>query len=723
MGVYRIQVAVPGPFYQPLTYLSAQPLKAGVRVRVPLRSRKVIGVVMGEKEGEDTLPEDRLKPIQTVLDSEPALTPAQLAFMAWLARYYHAPVGEVLQLFLPQALREGQTLWRQGVHSWRLTQAGRQADLETLARRAVRQRRLLRWFQQHETGSVSALRAWMPDYRAPLKKLEEKGWLEAYTKPCLEARALPALNRHPLNKAQAEAVERVAPGAFAPVLLQGMTGSGKTAVYLSLAEKVIAQGQQVLVLVPEIGLTPQMVQRFEAWLQQPVAVLHSGLNASERHCAWTQLAKGNIQVALGTRSALLSRFQNLGLIVVDEEHDPSYKQQEGVRYSARDAAVWLAKYLNIPVVLGSATPSMETLQHARSGRYQHLKLHERAGGAKLPRLKLLDIRGETIQEGVSRPLYVAMQQHLSEGHQVMLFLNRRGFAPVLMCHHCGWQADCPACSTHLTYHAQPSHLHCHHCDYQRPVPERCPNCGSGTLMPVGQGTARLETVLQQSFQVPVVRIDRDSTRKKGALDAQLARVQEGKPMILLGTQMLAKGHHFPQVTLVGMLEVDQRLFSPDFRAPERLAQQVIQVAGRAGRGEHPGEVLIETRQPEHPLLQVLVKKGYEAFSEQELAVRQSVGLPPFQYQALIRAQAHEREAGLLFLQQLLSSLTDTEVEAWGPASAPMIKRQGYWRYQLLLQSKHRARLHRCLDQLIVQMHAMRQYRVRWSVDVDPQDMY
>lgn len=721
MTQQRILVAVPGPFYQPLTYLSPQPLQGGMRVSVPLRNRKVIGVVMGA--AEDSLPTDKLKPIHSVLDAEPALTAQQLAFMQWLARYYHAPIGEVMQLFLPQALREGQALWRKGEACWRLTEVGRDADVETLPQRAVRQRKLLHWFQQHETATVSALRGWLPDYRAPLNKLVEKGWLKTCIKPCLPARILPELHRHGLNKDQIEAVEQVKLDAFSPALLQGMTGAGKTAVYLTLAEKVLAQGRQVLVLVPEIGLTPQMIQRFEAWLQQPVAVLHSNLNSSERHCAWTQLAKGEIKVALGTRSALLSRFQDLGLIVVDEEHDASYKQQEGVRYSARDAAVWLAKQLDIPVVLGSATPAMETLQHAISGQYRHLQLHTRAGGAQLPQLKLLDIRGEAIEEGVSRPLLNAMQAHLQAGQQVMLFLNRRGFAPVLMCHHCGWQADCPACNTHLTYHAQPPHLHCHHCDYQRPVPERCPHCGSGTLVPVGQGTARLEQALSQQFDVPVVRIDRDSTRRKGALDQQLARVHTGETMILLGTQMLAKGHHFPQVTLVGMLETDQRLFAPDFRAPERLAQLIIQVAGRAGRGDKSGEVLIETRQPEHPLLQTLVTGGYEAFSEQELSMREAVGLPPFSYQALIRARAHAPGAGLAFLQQLLPHIAPFDVEAWGPASAPMPKRQGYWRYQLLLQTTQRRALHQCLNQLIGIMEAQRGHKVHWFVDVDPQDMY
>uniref|UniRef100_UPI0025E144EA replication restart helicase PriA n=1 Tax=Sulfurivirga sp. TaxID=2614236 RepID=UPI0025E144EA len=577
----RIQVAVPGPFYTPLTYLSERPLAPGVRVRVPLGPRRVVGVVLGEAETDD-VPAEKLRPVQAVLDSEPALDAHQLALARWLARYYHAPIGEVVQQMLPVPLRAGKALWQRGETEWRLTEAGRGADVEALPPRAVRQRRLLTFLQREGAATVSRLRAFMEDYRDPMRALERRGWVAARQRGCLDA-PTEAVRRHELNAEQRAIVEAVPREGFSAHLIEGVTGSGKTAVYLELVARTLAVGRQALVLVPEIGLTPQMVARFTAWLGEPVAVLHSGLSDGARHCAWTQLARGEARVALGTRSALLGRFANLGLIVVDEEHDASYKQQEGVRYSARDAALWLAHRLEIPVVLGSATPSLESLQRARGGRLVHHRLTRRATGAALPEIGLLDIRGERIEAGVSAPLAAAMREHLTDGGQVMLMLNRRGYAPVLMCHHCGWQADCPACSAHMTYHARPEQLRCHHCDAVRPVPERCPHCGSGSLVAVGQGTARLEEVLAETFDVPVVRIDRDSTRRRGALEACLEQVHGGEPMILLGTQMLAKGHHFPAVTLVGMLELDQGLFSPYFRATERLAQLVIQTAGRAGR--------------------------------------------------------------------------------------------------------------------------------------------
>jgi len=721
MSQVRIAVAVPGPFYSPLTYLAPRSIAPGSRVRVPLGPRQVVGIVL-DAPVDDSLPADRLKSIITVLDAQPALTPEQLALGAWLCRYYHAPAGEVYFMLLPKALRTGQGLWKEGEPAWTLTEAGRAVAVDRLPPRAVRQRRLLQWFKAQETARLSALRTFMPDYREPLRRFVQQGWVKAFQLPCLPDRPLPPPQRHTLNDDQRRIVAAVALDRFNPHLIEGVTGSGKTAVYLALVERVIAAGRQALVLVPEIGLTPQMIECFEAWLQQPVVALHSGLNESERHCGWSRLARGQARVALGTRSALLGRFHDLGLIVVDEEHDPAYKQQEGVRYSARDTALWLGRQLQIPVVLGSATPSLESLHHAQTGRYQHHLLRQRAGTAQLPSLKLVDIRGEHIEAGVSAPLRAAMQAHLQQGRQVLLFLNRRGFAPVLMCHHCGWQADCPACSAHLTYHQTPEHLHCHHCDYQRPVPQRCPGCGSGSFVQVGQGTARLEAALAQQFDVPVVRIDRDSTRRKGVLAARLAQVHQGDPLILVGTQMLAKGHHFPLVTLVGMLEVDQALFSPDFRAPERLAQQIVQVAGRAGRGKQPGEVLIETRQPEHPLLQTLVNGGYGAFAQTALAERAAAQLPPYSHQVLIRASSPKAEAAQAFLTAVAAQCQQAEVEVWGPVSAPMVKRQGQWRYQLLLQSLRRAPLHQLLDRLLPWLWAQRSHRVRWSIDVDPQEM-
>ncbi len=728
MTSHRIAVAVPGPFPFALTYVSDGPVAPGVRVEVPLQRRKVIGVVL-DVPADDSLSADRLKPIERVLDEEPVLDETLLAFVQRLAAYYHAPLGEVMQLALPVALRQGKPMAVAGLPVWQLTEAGRQQAVEELPARAVRQRTLLAHLQAVGRADAGALKAIHDDWRSVLRNFEARGWVEALERPCL-ARTVPAAEQHGLTDVQQAVVEAVSTGQFGVHLLQGVTGSGKTAVYLALLERVLAAGRQALVLVPEIALTPQMVARFEQWLGEPVVALHSGLNDSERHCGWWMLASGQARVALGTRSALFSRFQNLGLIIVDEEHDPAYKQQEGVRYHARDMAIWRAQQLGIPVVLGSATPSLETLHHARTGRYQHLTLPERVGGGALPRIKLLDIRGERIEAGVSAPLRHAMARHLQAGHQVLLFLNRRGFAPVLMCHDCGWQADCPACDTHLTYHARPEHLHCHHCDYQRPVPPACPQCGSGNWLHVGQGTERLEAAMAEAFpEVPVVRIDRDTTRRKGALDEQLARVHAGEPMILLGTQMLAKGHDFANVSLVGLLEMDQGLFSPDFHAPERMAQLIVQVAGRAGRRAQASEILLQTHQPDHPLLRTLADGGYEAFAEAALQERQLAGLPPFSHQALLRVRSHHSEAAQVFLMQLRDAMqtwpqvADGSVALWGPVPSPMPRRQGYWRWQLLLQSESRKPLHAVLHRLVHGLWRQTPSAVQWSLDVDPVDLY
>ena len=513
--------------------------------------------------------------------------------------------------------------------------------------------------------------------------------------------------------------------------------------------------------MPEIGLTPQMVKRFEAFLQEPVAALNSGLNDSERHCAWHLVRTGEIKVLLGTRSAVFAPFKELGLCIIDEEHDLSYKQQEGFRYSARDLLVQRAFREQIPVVLGSATPSLESLHNVESQRYQHLVLSRRAGVAKPPVIKLLDIRGEKIKAGVSTPLKTAMQQHLAAGGQVMLFLNRRGFAPVLMCHECGWQAACPSCDANMTFHRthdpqqlaeddEAGYLVCHHCGEQLPKPHICPSCQSDDFVKVGQGTERLEQTIQEWFaDKTILRIDRDTTRLKGSMAKLTQQAEAGEADILIGTQMLAKGHHFPNVTLVALLDIDQGLFSADYRAAERMAQLIMQVSGRAGRAEKKGEVLIQTHHPDHPLLITLIKNGYGAFAKEAMQERKKAHLPPHNYQILVRAEAVNGSDAIHFLAALKAGLENfwmnwqqpaviddstetkthaqakkTKIQFWGPVSAPMMRRQGRYRYQLLIQSPQRKLLH----QLITQMHphiyqSPLARKVRWSFDIDPQEMY
>jgi primosomal protein N' (replication factor Y) len=521
---------------------------------------------------------------------------------------------------------------------------------------------------------------------------------------------------------------RAAPTGFTAWLLEGVTGSGKTEVYLQLIADQLRDSKQVLVLVPEIGLTPQLVARFQQRFTLPISVLHSGLNDAERWRAWQQAASGTARLIIGTRSAIFTPLKHPGLIVIDEEHDGSFKQQDGLRYSARDLAVWRAHQLAIPVLLGSATPSLESLYNVQQGRYRHLLLPERAGEACHPRMHLLDLRQQPMQDLLSKTLIDAIRHHLDRGGQTLLFLNRRGFAPVLLCHACGWVAACQRCDARLTLHQQQRELRCHHCGSQRRVDAFCPSCGSSELIAIGEGTQRIEQTLQTLFaQHTVLRIDRDSTRRKGALESALDEASSGRAKILLGTQMLAKGHHFPEVTLVAILDADQGLFSSDFRASERMAQLIIQVAGRAGRADRPGEVIIQTHHPDHPLLLQLVQQGYPAFARSALVERQQTGFPPFTSMALLRAEASRAELPRDFLEQarrLAETRPEPRVQLWGPVAAPMERRAGRYRAQLLIQSPQRNALQRFLDGWIPALESIRQVRqVRWSIDVDPIDTY
>jgi primosomal protein N' (replication factor Y) len=563
-----------------------------------------------------------------------------------------------------------------------------------------------------------------------LHTLEEKGWIEA----SLFAREEPvhevAPSAHTLNPAQQQAVDAVLAelDGFAPFLLDGVTGSGKTEVYLELIERVLAREQQALVLVPEIGLTPQLVTRFRQRLDTPLALLHSGLSDHERLGAWQRARSGEAGVIIGTRSAIFTPMARPGLIVVDEEHDASLKQQDGFRYSARDLAIWRARKLDIPVILGSATPSLESLLNVEQGRYRQIDLPERTGVARPPGFHVLDVRNLSLEDGLSQPLMQGMRRHLDAGDQVLLFLNRRGFAPTLMCYDCDWIAECRRCDARMTWHQHDGLLHCHHCGSQRPVDTTCPECQGSELHPLGQGTERVEQALDKHFpDVTRVRIDRDTTRRKGELDRLLEQAHAGEGRILLGTQMLAKGHHFPNVTLVGILDADHGLFSTDFRASERMAQLIVQVAGRAGRHERPGEVVIQTCHPDHPLLQLLINQGYPAFARAALAERQAAHMPPITGMALFRAEAPAADTALAFLDSVAARIQasgNSAVETWGPLPATMERRAGRYRAQLVLQSEQRGQLQRLLSSVVRQLDTAREARkVRWSVDVDPADTY
>ena len=726
------QVAIPTPIPRLFDYLLPDAMMAparGARVAVPFgRRRGVVGIALGVV-GQSVLPRHRLRAIEGLLDQTPLLPEELLGLLLWAAQYYHHPLGEVLSAALPARLRQGSQAELPAHTVWRLTDLGAATRADAL--RAPLQRRLLAALhaapehQLDRTGVLGVGERAMVAMRA----LAEKGLVGAHMREYTEQSKGSSVERHALNPDQAKAVAalEVARG-FQPFLLRGVTGSGKTEVYLQAVERVLGNGGSALVLVPEIGLTPQLIERFQSRLGVPLAVLHSGLGEAERATAWLKARAGKAPIVLGTRSAVFTPIPRLGLIVVDEEHDASYKQQDGFRYSARDVAVMRASRAGVPIVLGSATPSLESLSQARSGNYRLLELHERATAtAALPPVELLDLRRLVVEDGLSHPLRTAIAERLARGEQSLLFLNRRGFAPVWMCVDCGFIAPCRRCDARLTYHRATARLICHHCGAEAEVPATCPACQGTRLHAQGEGTERVEAALARHFAgARVLRIDRDTTRRKGALATQLASVHAGDADILVGTQMLSKGHDFPNVTLVGVLNADQGLYSADFRGPERLFQQIVQVAGRAGRAARPGRVLIQTYHPEHPIFTALRAHDYVGFADYALAERRAAGYPPFRHLALLRAESPKPGAPLAFLRRAraFAGAAPATVELMEPVAAPMERRAGRYRAQLLVQASARKPLHAFLDTWLVRIWDSKEAkRVRWSIDVDPIDMY
>jgi len=729
--ILRVAIAAPllGLFdYLPPSDSTTQPTP-GQRLLVPFGRSLRVGILV---EIADATQEDpaRLKPIEKALDAEPIFGEKDLTLIQWAAAYYQQPLGTALFTALPARLRQPSPILEEWVPGIRATAQGLSLDLATLSR-APKQRILLETTRACPDGvPLPELSARLGDCAGGIRALERKGLIER----CRLKAPTPAVvdispDGPELNADQHRAVETIgeALGAFRPFLLQGVTGSGKTEVYIRLIQTLVATGQQALVVVPEIGLTPQLRDRFRQRIPGPIAVLHSALNASERELNWHRAARGEATLILGTRSAIFVPIPRLGLILVDEEHDASLKQQDGFRYSGRDLAVRRAQLVGCPVVLGSATPSLETLQNATSGRYGWLRLPQRAGGAQAPTISLLDIRDQPLKAGLSHVLRTAMQSELAAGNQILLFLNRRGYAPLYTCHHCGWVGECPHCDARLTLHLGQRRLWCHHCGWSNRLPERCPSCNGEDLRMIGRGTERLEDELRPLFpEASIARIDRDSTRRRGELDRVLESIRRGEIQILLGTQMLAKGHDFPQVTLVGILDLDQSLYASDFRAPERTAQLIVQVAGRAGRAERPGRVVLQTRHPEHPLLQSLLRDGYSGFAAAALAERQAAELPPFAHLVLMRAESPQADQPTAFLREaraLAEGLDPSVVHLLGPAPAPMERRANRYRSQLMVLSNERPALQRFLARWNQALRTLRPPKgLRWSLDVDPQDM-
>ena len=728
---YRIRVAVPVYLYDCFDYsLTAEQYnqaEVGARVAVSFGRQNVVGVIVEKLTDEKPLDLGfKLKAITELLDDSAILDAKVLSLLTWSAQYYQFPIGEVMHAALPSFLRQGKP-YNLLARMWKLIDD----HAEDKLKRSEKQQDAYKILKLHPTGTSENILNLAGIETATLKALEKK----KITQCILEAQdfkpQVMTLAQMPLtpNDEQKRAIQNILKvrHSYHAFLLDGLTGSGKTEVYLQVMQEVLKQGKQVLVLVPEIGLTPQTVSRFQSRFHCHIALLHSGLNDSKRLQAWQSAQTGKASIVIGTRSAIYTPLPHLGLIVLDEEHDLSFKQQEGFRYHARDVALYRAHLENCPIILGSATPSIDSYALVEQGKMTRLELDQRAGVAVMPKMHVIDLKVAQKQNGISQQLIHEVQKRLDKKEQVLIFLNRRGYAPVLICESCGWQAKCPHCDANFTVHRQPyQHLHCHHCGTIHRMPEHCPQCQHSELKPIGLGTAKVEENLQALFpNFDVIRVDRDSTSRDGSWQKIYNKIQKSEPIILLGTQMLAKGHHFPYVTLVAILDIDSGLLSVDFRATERTAQLIIQVAGRAGRGEKKGEVYLQTLRPDHPLLNTLLESGYRSFAKQTLKERKAAWMPPYRYAALLRCESKDQELNQSFLQehaQALRQASENSIDIWGPIPAPMERKAGRYQAHMVLLSKDRARMHFYIRQWWQNVWHNKPNGMKLSLDIDPQEL-
>ena len=728
---YRIRVAVPVYLYDCFDYsLTAEQYhqaEVGARVAVSFGRQNVVGVIVEKLTDEKPLDLGfKLKAITELLDDSAILDAKVLSLLTWSAQYYQFPIGEVMHAALPSFLRQGKP-YNLLARMWKLIDD----HAEDKLKRSEKQQDAYKILKLHPTGTSENILNLAGIETATLKALEKK----KITQCILEAQdfkpQVMTLAQMPLtpNDEQKRAIQNILKvrHSYHAFLLDGLTGSGKTEVYLQVMQEVLKQGKQVLVLVPEIGLTPQTVSRFQSRFHCHIALLHSGLNDSKRLQAWQSAQTGKASIVIGTRSAIYTPLPHLGLIVLDEEHDLSFKQQEGFRYHARDVALYRAHLENCPIILGSATPSIDSYALVEQGKMTRLELDQRAGVAVMPKMHVIDLKIAQKQNGISQQLIHEVQKRLDKKEQVLIFLNRRGYAPVLICESCGWQAKCPHCDANFTVHRQPyQHLHCHHCGTIHRMPEHCPQCQHSELKPIGLGTAKVEENLQELFpNFDVIRVDRDSTSRVGSWQKIYNKIQKSEPIILLGTQMLAKGHHFPYVTLVAILDIDSGLLSVDFRATERTAQLIIQVAGRAGRGEKKGEVYLQTLRPDHPLLNTLLESGYRSFAKQTLKERKAAWMPPYRYAALLRCESKDQELNQSFLQehaQVLRQASENSIDIWGPIPAPMERKAGRYQAHMVLLSKDRARMHFYIRQWWQNVWHNKPHGMKLSLDIDPQEL-
>lgn len=694
-------------------------LRVGARVVVPFGRRRLVGVIVETAAASEFDP-GKIKPVERMLDDAPDLPEDWVALMRFLAGYYQRPLGETVISSLPPRVRSLKSLPRQDRSYWRASSAAPCPAVRGATRKELLLARIEALGLAEESALLSADAKVRVAERVALRALLKAGWIEPAT-PTSGVQFAPG---HSLTEAQTAVVEalRAELGRFNPFLLHGVTGSGKTEIYLHLIAEVLRRGGQALVLVPEIGLTPQLEARFRnTFPDAVVSLLHSGLDDSTRTSSWLRAARGEAGIVLGTRLAVLAPMPRLGLIVVDEEHDSSFKQQEGLRYSGRDAAIFRARQVGAPVILGTATPSLETYANMLAGRYTLLELPERASpGASLPVVRTIDLRNEPEENGFTPSLVRAIEARLQRGEQSLVFINRRGYAPVLTCAACGWAAGCSRCTARLVLHASDRRLRCHHCGLEESVPRACPQCGNVDLHALGRGTQRVEEALARRFpNARIVRIDRDTARRK-SLSSTLASIRDGGADILVGTQMVAKGHDFPGLTLVGVLNADSALVSTDYRAGERLFAMLMQVAGRAGRREKQGEVLVQTRYSGHPLYAALARHDYAGFARSQLAEREAAGFPPSVFEAALRAESARLEDAMAFLRTAAELVETPEgVRIYDPVPHVITRRADFERAQLLVQSNSRPAMQGFLQAWNEALFEHAPRAIRWHLDVDP----
>lgn len=723
-----LHVAIDKPIRQLFDYLPPnntdnKAIQAGMRINVPFgKHKEMVGIIV-KIDHHSHLPSTKLKRANYLIDTTSTLSTNMMTLLLWASGYYHHALGEVMFTSLPLTYRRNKPVTDESY--WQLTQAG-QTALSQLSAQAYKQRAILDYCQSMGVASSTEIKTAINNATTTLKTITKKGWLTPTTIPITKTTIRQtSLN---LNHEQQNAVQQITKNLNLHhiYLLDGITGSGKTEVYISLITKTINAGLQTLVLIPEIGLTPQLIQRFRAIFHTKIAVFHSGLSANERQQSWQSAKNGQATILLGTRSAVWLPLKRPGLYIIDEEHDLSYKQQDGFKYCARDILIVRGKHDNVPVVLGSATPALESIHNTNINKYTHLTLRQRAGNATPPNYLLLDIRAKAMVGPLSHLLLDKIKATIAAKQQALIFLNRRGYAIHVICHECAWKMICNRCDKPYTYHKSLDKLICHHCSSHKTNIKNCPSCGK-ELNLFGYGTERIEEILKAECpNANIVRIDRDTTRKKNALNDILDAIHHNQAQIIIGTQMIAKGHHFPNITLSAIVDTDNNLFSSEFRATERMAQLLLQVSGRTGRGNKSGLVVIQTHYPDHPILNDLITNGYTSFSNMILSERKKYQLPPYSHLALLRAEASHIKHAEMFLhdaKQQFITYNQQLVHLLGPTPALLEKIGGRYRMQLLLRAIQRIDLHRHLDHWLSTIKNLKSsHKVRWSLDIDPQEI-